>query len=366
MAISLIIASCKQSSEVNCSKIRYTGNIKSVADTTFMKNGNIFTFEDTPRSLFAKIERILKNDGTYYLMDKSMKQILLYDTLGHHINTIHNVGGGAGEYISIRDIAIDKYKKQLLILADPSSILFYNLDGIYETKLRLKKSYNCIGVDRDYIYLSQSTYVNNKPEKSSVTIIEKQSHRITEELPPLFETAPYCYAQGMPISSTKQLYFTRRFDNTIYRLKGIEVIPLYAINWQKKSFPEDMKKRTLECKELNKYCLENSYIYSITDVQETNKGLYFRTNLPGLYFLSKLDGGVQCYDMIINTMFNIPLPNYLPVGGNNGEVFFVYPAHLLPMLKQQIVNKEVPKEMKTLLNSMTEESNPLIFRYTLK
>lgn len=367
MAISAVLISCKQSSEQDCgSKILYMGNVKSVIDTTLMKNSRIFTFEDTPHSLFSKIERVLKNEGTYYLMDKVMKQILLYDTLGYHISTIHRVGGGAGEYANIRDISVDRYKKQLLVLADPSSILFYNLDGRYEATLRLEKSYNSIGVDKDYIYLSQSTFVNNKPEKSSIAIVEKQSHKIIEKLQPLFETAPYCYTQGMSISLAQQLYFTRRFDDTIYHLNGTEVTPFYTIDWQKHSFPKETKKQTLKCKELNKLCSENEYIYSLTDIQETDNALYFRTNLPGLNVLSKQQGEIKNYSMITNSTFDIPLPNYLPVGGSDGEILFIYPAHLIPVLTQQIANKEIPSELKALLQSMTEDSNPLVFKYILK
>lgn len=366
LLLGVLFAACKHPVRGDASEFLYVGDKKSVADTSIMKRLSTFSFEDTPNSLLSMVDRVLKFDGHYYLLDKSMNQVLIFDCSGKYIRTINKIGNGVGEYSKLRDIAIDKIEKKLLMLVQPSSILFYNLDGAYDKTLRLDGYHNGLSVDSQYIYISNSSYVNNKLSEFSLTVITKDGEEVKKVLKPLQETSPYCYSQGVPISATNTVYYTRRFDNTIYGLTGTEVNSLYSINWVDHSFPEDLKEQTLECEDLNKVCRANEYIYAITDVQESGNALLFRTNLSGLYLLSKEDKSVKHYNMIMNTECNMPLPNYIPVGGEGNEVFFIYPAHMLSTLKKRLPEDVSSNEVGRLINSLGEESNPLIFRYELR
>ena len=112
--------------------------------------------EDNSSSIFVGIDRVLSHADKYYLLDTRMKQVLIYDTLGHYINSIRKIGNGVGEYVSLKDMAIDRANNHLLLLAQPSMILYYTLDGDYIKQTRLKGYHNSIGVDEKFIYLSQA------------------------------------------------------------------------------------------------------------------------------------------------------------------------------------------------------------------
>ena len=98
-------------------------------------------------------------------------------------------------------------------------------------------------------------------------------------------------------------------------------------------------------------------------MQDSEENILFRTNIPGLFVLSKRMHSVESYDLIFNASLGIPLPNYIPVGGDGNKVFFVCPVYVL---KEQIGDRQLPNEMITLLESMDEDSNPLILKYNLK
>lgn len=361
-----LLVSCKPSLRNAAPEYLYAGATKSVADTCIMERLSVFSFEDTPNSLFTNIDRALKFDGLYYLLDRTMNQILVFDDFGKYIRLINKIGNGVGEYSKLRDIAIDRYEKKLLLLVQPSSILYYNLDGTYDRTLSLKGYHNGLSVDSSNIYVVNSTYVNNKSTHYSMTVISKEGGGMKEVLEPLREIAPYCYSQGVPVSATDLVYYTRRFDNTIYSLAGNNINPAYRIDWAGHTFPENLKDQTYECIELNKLCKDNEYVYSITDVQESDNALLFRTNLLGLCVLSKKDKTVRRYNMVMNVECNAPLPSYIPVGGEGHEVFFVYPAYALSGLKKRIPEKIASGEVGKLIRSLNEESNPLVFRYELK
>lgn len=364
LSVSLLIVGCGQATQNETLQIPYIGSVKSVADTLIMDGFEMLSFESNDNSLISKMDRVIKYEGRYYVLDKRMKQLLSFDSSGNHLFTINTVGNGIGEYISLRDFSIDREGRWLLLLVDPSAILYYDLlEGKYDHKLALDGYYNTITNDSQSIYLEKSTYINNELSSSSITVIRKSDTVMNDMLEPLPEIAPYCYYQGVQMSATDPLYFTRKFDDCVYKLSNGGLEPLYDIDWKKSTFPSSLKEKTYECEELNKLTWEHGYVWSISDLQDSEENILFRTNIPGLFVLSKRMHSVESYGLIFNASLGIPLPNYIPVGGDGNEVFFVCPVYVL---KEQIENRQLPNEMITLLESMNEDSNPLILKYNLK
>ncbi len=363
LSISLLIVGCRQVTQHETLQIPYIGSVESIADTLIMSDFEVLSFESNDNSLISKMDRVIKYDNRYYVLDKRMKQLLSFDSSGNHLFTINAVGNGIGEYISLKDFSIDREEGWLLLLVDPSAILYYDLEGRYDHKLLLDGYYNAITNDSQSIYLEKATYVNNELEASSVTIVRKRDGVMNNVLEPLPEIAPYCYYQGAQMSATNPLYFTRKFDDCVYKLSDAGLEPLYHIDWNKSTFPSSLKEKTYECGELNELAWRQNYIWFISDLQDSEENILFRVNLPGLFILSKRIRSVEGYKMIFNTLLDIPLPNYIPVGGDGNEVFFVYPVHIL---KEQIKDRNLSNKMDDLLESMDEDSNPLIFKYNLK
>ena len=70
----------------------------------------------------------------------------------------------------------------------------------------------------------------------------------------------------------------------------------------------------------------------------------------------------------MNVDYGIPMLNYMYVESSNNRIFFVYPAYELFKMKENLKNnpekrKRCPGKCLSLLEQITEESNPVIFSY---
>lgn len=207
LSISLLIVGCRQVTQHETLQIPYIGSVESIADTLIMSDFEVLSFESNDNSLISKMDRVIKYDNRYYVLDKRMKQLLSFDSSGNHLFTINAVGNGIGEYISLKDFSIDREEGWLLLLVDPSAILYYDLEGRYDHKLLLDGYYNAITNDSQSIYLEKATYVNNELEASSVTIVRKRDGVMNNVLEPLPEIAAVLLLSRSPNVCYKSTLF---------------------------------------------------------------------------------------------------------------------------------------------------------------
>ena len=297
--------------------------------------------ETNEEALINSIDRVYESNGRYFILDKRMKQVLCYTLSGKHLFTIHAVGNGKGEYVDLFDIAIDEAENKLLLLTYPSQILYYDLEGIYLSSYPLDDMYQSFAVDKGFIYLRNDTYANGVVSDYSLIVINKETGKQTSLLEPLYETAPFCSSGNYQITNTASVLFTRKFDNHIYRITGESIEPLYMVDWKDKAFPE-------------------------SDLCDTPSYLLFRTNQPGMCLLSKATGTVNNYQVIINTDYQLPLPNYMSVEGKQSRIFFIYSSEVLCEQKKLSAEEDINEKMSSLLGRIKEGDNPVIFTYHVK
>lgn len=363
------LVACNRPAEPVGETVSFVGNEDSVADTVLLKQKSAFSFEVTDESLIGRMERVVKSGGHYYVLDKQTRSVLVFDETGRYVRTIGRLGGGVGEYAALRDMAVDVYSHRVWLLVEPAAVYCYRLDGSFEKSFRLKEPANALAVDEQYIYLNNVTFINNERMPYSLTVMDKNGELRQQLLPTLDEIAPYCYYAGNSLSGIGDgIVYTRRFDDSVYRLADGKVDVRWAVAWNRLQFPDSEKDKTWDCNDLNKFCWEDKHVYTLTNIQEGNDFVLFRSNLLGTFVLDKSRKEITYYTMIEQTDLHIPLPNYLPVEGEGDEVFFVYPAYRLDDLKALLEKRDtpLPDTYKKLISSMDAESNPLIFRYSLK
>lgn len=90
----------------------------------------ILSLDTNGGGAFQNINKLVFHDDRYYIMDKTGKrQILVFDSLGVYQCSIGNPGKGKGEYINIEDFTIDEQNNRIVILAYPSTVYTYSLNG---------------------------------------------------------------------------------------------------------------------------------------------------------------------------------------------------------------------------------------------
>ena len=293
----------------------------SIADTTFLYDSRVIALETKDDALIARVNRLIEWKGNLYILDKAGKQVV----------------DAESNFISSR---------------------------------KLPGYYHSIALDGDFIYLENETYANGRLSENSITAIHGEE--TTGLLEPLIEIAPFCFIAGHQLSASSPVLFTRKFDNTIYKLENQSASPSYTIDFMNETFPEDAKDKVYECRDLNKFSTEKGLVYLMTDVTETSEHLLFRTNLfDRLYILSKWDDAVRKYDYIFQSEYGYNLHGYTPVGGEKERICFVAMAGSLMSLKSLVetypkVKAKTTVKMLELLNRVEEDSNPVLFYYKVK
>lgn len=351
---------------------------KILPDSLLFESVAIISLQDSPYVLIQNIDKIIEHQGKYVILDQYAKQVLLYDKQGNHLNTIHRVGNGPGEYAGLRDIAIDYENNNIALLVYPQKLLFYNFSAEFVKEYSLGGNYKSLLIKDNYIYLEKSMYVNNIPSGFSLLCINQRTGVRDSVLTPLPEIAPHCNSDGLNLSGVQHTTFVRKFDNTIYRVHEEQVTVLYDIDFLNNNFPANQRDRQFSCDELNELCFGDEYNYSITDIKETDGYLFFKTNLAGLYVLDKKDNTLSFYQSVKNTECDSLLPNidfvlphYLPVQGDNDLIAFVYPSHIFSLYNSQMeLNWQgkdgKPLPFKGIFDNLNEDSNPLLFIYSIK
>lgn len=364
-----VLTSCNTEKEQNCGINCPLEVVSSfVPDSLFLEEHRTIVLETNDNSLLSDIDKIIEWNNVFYILDRKMKQVVMFDTDGRYLNRINSVGNGPGEYAELYDVALDKENGKLVLLASPSSLHTYSLEGEYLQSRPLSGYYSSLSIIGGYIYLENATYVNDKLSDASITVLHGDDRM--ELLKPQEEIAPYCVSRGYSLNETG--LFTRKFDDAIYKLDKEGLSSAYVVDFGVEHFPEEEKDKIYECSELSEYTRKNSLVYSMTDLLETENAILFRTNLfEGFYLLDKNEYKVTHYNRMMNTYYGFPLSNYLPVYGVENRVCFVNRGPSLSSMKKLYMGNPSLKEkispsLVSLLENVDEESNPVLFYYKIR
>ena len=140
-AVGVSLYSCKEAVSVPMDK-----EIKVVQTSEVYQIDDLFCdFKLLPlntgtEGLFRNVNKLVYHDGHYYILDKSgKKQVLVFDRNGNYERSIGRVGRGQGEYTNIEDFTIDEDGGRLVILAYPSLVYVYDMEGRFLEQKKIEE-----------------------------------------------------------------------------------------------------------------------------------------------------------------------------------------------------------------------------------
>lgn len=315
----------------------------------------IIVLETLDSSLIRNIKRIIiHNDSIIILNDR--EEILIFDSNGKFIDKIRKRGRGPGEYNNIVDITIDKKKDHLFIYADDFSLLVYDLQGNFLSKIS--------GVDKDNLYerimfennrillynplgskdeniiriydLSSSDYIKNRFNNKTVDFILRQ--------------------QGVPIVKSKSIWYVVPLDNLLLNSEG-------NITYRIKTNNFGISKNMLEIQYSNTKRLideinEKQICYGFSSIRETNKAIYFKSNIHDLIILNKKNNRIEWNTYLQDEANNINNLIYFPHDGDDNKIMFIITDR--SSFKNLDILDKYSNATEELVN---EEQNPILVFY---
>jgi hypothetical protein len=137
--ILLISASCSRKPVSNPIAINGISlkEVPAIDLTGILEDIRFIPLENNREGLFANADKIVVEKGRMYILDKTLKAVLCFDTTGKFIFRIQRVGKGPGEYTELNGMCIlPEEEKMILHNRIPPKLLTYDLDGNYIKETR--------------------------------------------------------------------------------------------------------------------------------------------------------------------------------------------------------------------------------------
>lgn len=333
---------------------------EELIDTIIFNKSTIIPLETNDENLFKRIDRITINNGRIYLLDNSLEKVCIFDDKGKSINQIHKIGQGPGEYISIMDFCLDKKNNEILLLCDvPYKLMRFSINGQFINDIAYSNLYEEISIDSDNNLFCKQ---NEVKEKYEIGCFNKKMESINKRLATRMKINKECYYAGKALVKSKNLIYTRRFDPSIYYLFKDSIEKKYEFDFGKYKTPKDLQYE----EDSNIFFLKtknNEHIYSITNAVESNKYIFFNTNL-GICIYEKETNKLKGYKMLSNQLLELGSSIYFPNDGDgNTLITSIDPASLAYydeeyMKKNPIIND--------LVSKVKSDDNPILIVYEFK
>ena len=239
LVLCLIISSCstkKKQPEMSFSVISMENiSFKSkLIFSEFVEHIEVIPLETTSESLIGEIKRIIHRNGRYYMLvtnGYSNARVLVFDDLGKFLLKIDKVGQGRGEYLDMADFALTSNAE--IKIAAYKKIVTYDSIGNY---VREKPINNYA---REIHLMSNDKYIMSHFDlqahhNKALCLIDAKDDVLTEffKLPSneMGKLESFLRLNTF-VSSGKNLYFNYPLCDTIFSIKGRDVLPAYYVDF---------------------------------------------------------------------------------------------------------------------------------------
>ena len=95
----------------------------------------IVPLEMTDQSMLGEIRRIQVTEHDIWIHDFNKFYIYRFSRTGKFLNRIGSIGQAPGEYVNFSTFLVDEYKKEVYIISNNNGILVYNFKGEFKKKI---------------------------------------------------------------------------------------------------------------------------------------------------------------------------------------------------------------------------------------
>lgn len=315
--------------------------------------------------LIGSVRKITIVDDKIYI-DSEGDKLLVFDISGKFITQIGRKGNGPGEYRSICNFHIDK-EKQIITISDggQSRLIQYELNNYdhISTKRIFYFSDCCWLSDGNIAWFFWGGYEDEKKDRYFIKITDSKLN----ELNYLYslDIEPQCpiTSGSLFYSLNQKSYFNLPYISTIYEITSQNIIPTYQLDlgYQKFAPTEWIQKESTQNLSVIVY---TDYI-SAQNVKETSD--YISVG----YCAKGANAYIGFYNKKTEKSCKYTLPDFITHTGLEGAgiVLDTYEDNFLLTLNTSVLKRNPNTkitELKSIINNIDEEDNPVICLLKLK
>lgn len=343
-----------------------------INSSEYFSHTDIVELENGDGSVIADISKIMFADEFIAIADRRGKQICLFGYDGHHIRTIRREGRGPQEYISMSTATIDPANRRFIIYDDMTEKLkFYTYEGEWDGEQSCEQLVCDMTVSNNTLYMTlHDTYSNTKDYVAMMPL--NNGGNISVIYPFTAPQKTDIGLNGTTISNcSPKVLMSQRFDNNIYEIAEDKVTPKYTMDFG--TFDCTDVVNNMDGEQLTETLFENNHVYGITNMMETDKYLFFKTNIPGIGIYDKQkERATYCTSIKVE---NVPISTSTTAVVDNTTdkiVSILNASHVLLAAERFAKNNnakdgiKINEQFQRVMDNITEDSNPVIMIHHLK
>jgi len=332
-------------------------------DSDFFNGSESIILESNQFSMLKIIDRIFIDENKLFVFDAASDKLVCFDKNGKYLKHIQNVGRGPNEYSSLMDVVHDIANKRLLLITDyPYSILTYDYEFNLIDKVTLDDLYLSGVVADKSLILLRSELENMLPSDFYLDIYDLKTKSFIESRLPIDANDKGLYNQtgifrGKQVTSSTSALITTKEEGLIYEFSSGDAKLKYVID-----FSVLRDEPTVWRQIANPFETENYLLFNATDLGI----LVYDKNINELTSYTQ---GVGNFNYLGGATMN----RFIPIGGDNNLVAFVYDPALMKQAEKNIqVFKEQNKDVQVnndyldFAKAVDINSNKIIFFYSVK
>lgn len=328
----------------------------------------------TTRQPVGNIDQLLVTDDRIIVVDKERAQtVFIFDLNGNPCAEIYRLGRGPQEYYHIDHVTLTPGEKPQLAILDGrgNKVLFYDLDGRFVNSTPI--SFRFTGMeylDKNEILCFTDAYVRHDPSSKERKVADRllffTDNKFQIKASALTNRAvnrKIGYTEPIVKQSDDDLLINPKLNDTIYRLDGRSLKPLYYVD--KSALGPVLPTEDLTDEQVLKLGTEAPVFWgnftpgeefmfvdiSIPPNMKNDRYCYSKTN-GKLYFLKNTP---RSGDRALAEMA------FVGIMGSWKDQFIAHvPAYVVPMVYQRDGTDN------PVLKDIGEDANPVLIFYTLK
>ncbi len=341
-----------------------------VKDTSLFKNCEVIPLELKDLSTIKDINKVLLFEDKIGVVDLASRALLIFDRQGNFLHEIKRVGNGPGEYSQLWDVCLDPVDSCFAFLTSHRFVMFYSYTGEFKYSINIEKTFQKMVLKGDYIYLQYPDQVNYDKQEYSIMSLNRRNGKICDILEQGIRPVESLWADGYTLTPGKDaIYYIQRYTNRIYKVTGESYTPLYELNLGKFELPDHLKVEDLNKESFIRELANTWSVFSLTNFCELSNGFMLSSNLPGFFYYNSQTEALEHFDQISNKEYGVDFYSFTPVEPAGKNIAFVLNEDRLASMKEHRKEHQGTHEtpaLKALLDRLPNESNPVIFLYSIK